>query len=218
MLTTHSSKGLVWIDMQSPTDQEILSVVQRYGLHPLVGEELKDSPSPAKVDIYPDYVLVILTFPFRMNRGGMYEMVNREIDFVIGKNYIPSPLETEKAYASRHQTLKIQTLDFKLEDFKKTAQVKDDEIQKYYDEKKDTYKTTEKRAVSYVLFENPKDEPAPKADPKDAAKKDAAAEEKKTAEARQAKLKAQVDRVNKFNEASIAANAKFEKRPNPADR
>lgn len=88
MLTTHSYKGLVWIDMQSPTDQEILSIVQRYGLHPLVGEELKDAPSPAKVDIYPDYVLVILTFPFRMNRGGMYEMVNREIDFVIGKNFI----------------------------------------------------------------------------------------------------------------------------------
>lgn len=88
MLTTHSSKGLVWIDMQSPTDQEILSVVQRYGLHPLVGEELKDSPSAAKVDIYGDYVLIILTFPFRTNKGGMYEMISREIDFVIGKNFI----------------------------------------------------------------------------------------------------------------------------------
>jgi magnesium transporter len=88
MTTTHSSRGIVWIDLQSPTDDEILSLVKRYGLHPLVGEELKDSPSPAKIDMYPDYVLVVLTFPFRVNKNGMYEMVSREIDFVIGKDYL----------------------------------------------------------------------------------------------------------------------------------
>ena len=88
MTTTHSAKGLVWIDLQSPTEDEILSLVRRYDLHPLVGEELKDSPSPAKVDIYPDYMMVILTFPFRVNKNGMYKMVEREIDFVIGKNYL----------------------------------------------------------------------------------------------------------------------------------
>ena len=88
MTTTHSARGMVWIDLQSPTEAEILSLVHRYNLHPLVGEELKDSPSPAKIDIYPDYVLVILTFPFRINKNGSYAMVNREIDFVIGKNFL----------------------------------------------------------------------------------------------------------------------------------
>ena len=154
---------------------------------------------------------------YGLSGGDMLEVAKisigyRKVQELIGKNYIPSPVETEKAYASRNQTLKIQTIDFKLEDFKKAAQVKDDEIQKYYDEKKDTYKSTEKRAVSYVLFENPKDVPPPPApDPKvpDAAKKaeDAA---KKAEEDKQAKLKAQVELVNKFNEASFDAGAKFD--------
>ena len=88
MTKTHSANGLVWIDLQSPSDDEILSLIKRYGLHPLAGEELKDLPSPAKVDIYPDYMLVVLTFPIRVNKDGRYEIVNREIDFVIGKGYL----------------------------------------------------------------------------------------------------------------------------------
>lgn len=144
-----------------------------------------------------------------------YSIGFKKVQELIGKNYIPSPLEIEKAYASRNQTIKIQTIDFKLDDFKKAAQVKDDEIKKYYDENKETYKTAEKRAVSYVLFENPKDEvkpevkPDPKKDPK-VVEKEKADAEKKSADERQAKLKAQVDRVNKFNDASIAAGAKFD--------
>jgi len=48
----------------------------------------------------------------------------KRLQELIGKNYVPSPVETEKAYASRHQTLKIQTINFALDDFKKTAEVR----------------------------------------------------------------------------------------------
>lgn len=111
---------------------------------------------------------------------------------LVGKNYVASALEAEKTYASEYQTLKVNTLAFNLEDYKKTAEVKDEEIQKYYDEKKDTFKTAEKRAISYVLFENPKDL------------------DKKTPEEAQNLKKAVVDRVNKFNELSTKPAAKFE--------
>jgi hypothetical protein len=116
--------------------------------------------------------------------------LNRIKDLV-GNNYVASPIEAEKAYASRHQTLKIQTIDFALDDFKKTAQVSDDEMKKYYEENKDTYKTIEKRAVSYVLFANPADA------------------DKKPLEERTKLQKEQIARVEKFNEASIAPGAKF---------
>jgi hypothetical protein len=117
--------------------------------------------------------------------------LNRIKDLV-GKNYVASPVEAEKAYASRHQTLKVQTINFSLDDFKKTAEVKDDELQKYYDENKENYKTVEKRAVSYVLFANPADL------------------DKKPLEERTKLGKEQIDRVNKFNEAAIVAGAKFD--------
>lgn len=88
MTTTHLYRGIAWIDLLSPDENEISDIVKRYGLHPLVGEELKDSSSLAKIDIYPDYILVVLTLPVRSRKSGAYVVDDREIDFVIGKNFL----------------------------------------------------------------------------------------------------------------------------------
>ena len=79
---------------------------------------------------------------------------------VVGSNYVASPLEVEKSYASQQQTINASTITFSLEELKKKAAVKDDEIKKYYDEKKDTFKTAEKRSAQVVTFERPKADPA----------------------------------------------------------
>jgi hypothetical protein len=76
---------------------------------------------------------------------------------LVGKNYVPSPFIVEKSYAHQYQTVKLSTISFLRDEFKKNAQVTDEEIQKYFDENKDNYKTPEKRAVSYAFFEEPKD-------------------------------------------------------------
>ena len=109
-----------------------------------------------------------------------------------GGNYVAGPLEVEKSYASEHQTLKVATIAFKLEDYKKTAKVTDEEIAKSYEENKETYKTAEKRALRYVFFENPKEQ------------------ENVPLEERQKRQREVVERVNKFNDASIAPGAKFD--------
>ncbi len=88
MTTTHTYRGIVWIDLESPLDSEISSLVKRYDLHPLVGEELRSSPSLAKVDIYREYTLVVLTLPVRTRYNDSYIVVDREVDFVIGKNFL----------------------------------------------------------------------------------------------------------------------------------
>lgn len=111
---------------------------------------------------------------------------------LVAGNFSPSPLAVSKTYANQYQTVKASTITFALEEFKKKAQVTDDEIKKYYDEKKETYKTPEKRAVSYVFFEEPKD-----LDKLDADKR----------------AKAQNEygkKVNEFNEASLKPMAKLE--------
>jgi hypothetical protein len=133
---------------------------------------------------------------YGMTGQDMLDIMKLDIGFkklqeLLGKNYVPSSIEIEKAYASRYQTLKISTIDFALADFKKAAQVTDAEIQKYYDENKDGYKTPEKRSVSYIFFEDPKED------------------DKRPAEETQKLKTAVVDRVNKFDEAIIKPNAKF---------
>lgn len=88
MTYTRSAKGMVWIDLVSPSEDEIASAVKRYDLHPLVGEELKSSSSSARAVFYGDHALVVLTLPVRVKKSGAYEIADREVDFVIGKNFL----------------------------------------------------------------------------------------------------------------------------------
>jgi magnesium transporter len=88
MTTTHSYRGIAWIDLESPNDNEIAGLVRRYGLHPLVGEELKNPSSLAKIDFYKDYILVALTLPVRIRQGNAYTVADKEIDFVVGKTFL----------------------------------------------------------------------------------------------------------------------------------
>lgn len=89
MIYTHSYKGIVWLDIESPSDDEVSNIIKRYDLHPLVGEELKRSTSLAKIDFFENCVLIVLTLPVRRRtKNGNVEIEDREIDFVIGKNFL----------------------------------------------------------------------------------------------------------------------------------
>jgi hypothetical protein len=133
-----------------------------------------------------------------MSGQDMLDIVKLKIGFtklqdLIGKNYVPSPVVAEKEYAKQYQTLKISTIPFLLDDFKKDIKISDEEIKKYFEENKDTYKTIEKRAVSYVFFENPKDL------------------DKKPLEERQALEKKATEAVNKFTDQMALGNTDLTK-------
>ena len=115
----------------------------------------------------------------------------RKLQELVTKNYTASPLAAEKQYASSYQTFKGSKITFETETFKKAATVTDAEIKKYYDEKKEEYKTPEKRAVSYVFFENAKDL------------------DKKPLEERQKAQNAIVQRVNTFNDLTVKGHKSF---------
>lgn len=119
MITTHNHKGLVWLDAQSPTVEEIANLVKRYDLHPLVGEELRDSSSMAKIDFYKDYILVVLTLPARIHKDAGHAIRNREIDFVVGKNFLitsrEDTIEQIEYFAKIFDTNAILNKDEKIE-------------------------------------------------------------------------------------------------------
>lgn len=196
-------QGLQFI-AQSPETQgadEVINLIilqeemKRLKIHPSEAEaraELESLPSlqeNGKFSPQQAYSIQSMLGMFGLDGDDMLELARfnigfRKIQELIAANYEPSPLEVEKIYAQRQQTLKIQTVDFKLEDFKKTVEVKDEDLQKYYDEHKEEYKSEAKRAVSYVVFEKPQDL------------------DKKTPEERTKLQKELIDRVNAFtNEA-----------------
>ncbi|MDB5266015.1 MAG: Magnesium transporter [Parcubacteria group bacterium] len=85
MLTRHTRKGVTWIDMESPTRQELQDVVQEFGIDARIEEEII-SPTPYPLVVSSEnYLYLILHFPTTDPRGGAK---NQEIDFIVGKNFM----------------------------------------------------------------------------------------------------------------------------------
>ncbi|MEI6536966.1 MAG: SurA N-terminal domain-containing protein, partial [Verrucomicrobiaceae bacterium] len=99
---------------------------------------------------------------FGMNVSDVYDLLRDWIGYqklqkLVSGNMVSTPDFTNQYYSATRQTIKVSSIPFALDTFKKDVQVSDDEIKKYFDQKKDTYKTPEQRAASYVFFENPKE-------------------------------------------------------------
>ncbi len=87
MIKRYVYKNLVWVNLESPTPDEIRGVMKEFDLHPIIGEELLITTSKPKVDVYKNYLYLILHFP-TLSKYEKDSHIGKEIDFVIGKNFI----------------------------------------------------------------------------------------------------------------------------------
>lgn len=83
--------GLVWIDLERPTEEEIKQIAGDYQIHPLAAAELTAPSARSKVDLYTDFIYLILHFPacglcYGQKSPPGYEA--EEIDFIIGRHYL----------------------------------------------------------------------------------------------------------------------------------
>jgi magnesium transporter len=86
MISRYTYKKLVWVDVQSPTQDEVRQLMDEFGVHPLVADELLAPTLRPKVDLYPDSIYLILHFPtISHNHDGGRD---QEIDFVVGKDFL----------------------------------------------------------------------------------------------------------------------------------
>ncbi|MBI2482344.1 MAG: hypothetical protein HYV76_02170 [Candidatus Vogelbacteria bacterium] len=69
--------NVTWIDIQAPSKDELESIGKQYDLHSLVTQELTEPSIRSKVDLYENYIYVILHFS-----------PTQEIDFVIGQDFL----------------------------------------------------------------------------------------------------------------------------------
>jgi len=84
MISRYTHQGLTWIDLESPTAEEVATLAEEYALHPVIANELLVSSERAKVDRYENAIYLILHFPIRNRTTGHIE--EAEIDFVLLKN------------------------------------------------------------------------------------------------------------------------------------
>lgn len=86
MISTYTHKDLTWIDLESPTKDEVRLIMEQYGIHPLVGNELLTPTEHPKVDLYDNMVYLVLHFPAISHKHGAE--TKEEVDFIIGEKFL----------------------------------------------------------------------------------------------------------------------------------
>lgn len=86
MIFRYTYKDLVWVDVQSPTQEEVRTLMEEFDIHPLVADELLGPTLRPKVDLYHNFIYLILHFPTISHKHDGGE--DQEIDFIIGKKFI----------------------------------------------------------------------------------------------------------------------------------
>ena len=84
MLHRHEYKNLVWIDLESPTPDEIRSVSEEFSISDVAHELLTPSLRP-HTERHAEYLYLVLHFPTLKHEGHSPE---QEVDFIIGRQFI----------------------------------------------------------------------------------------------------------------------------------
>jgi magnesium transporter len=86
MHNRYEHKGLVWVDLESPTREEIRSVVEEFGVDLLTGEELILPSLKPRADFHDTYAYLVLHFPSLHARP--HKSGELEVDFIVGRNFL----------------------------------------------------------------------------------------------------------------------------------
>ncbi len=85
MHTRYEHNGLVWIDLESPSRDEVHDIVDQFGITTLTGEELLLPSTKPRVEFCGEYVYLVLHFPALRQSHKTRE---QEIDFIVGRNFL----------------------------------------------------------------------------------------------------------------------------------
>lgn len=95
MLHRHEYKNLIWIDLESPTLDEVNQVANEFGIQSIVTDELLVPTLKPHTERYEHFLYLVLHFP---NIHHSREAPEQEVDFIIGREFIITaryePIET----------------------------------------------------------------------------------------------------------------------------
>lgn len=108
MITRHERGDLVWVDLESPSREELRAVVDEFGIDAKVEEEII-APTPYPLYVAsPSYAYLILHFPTAEVAGGAR---NQEVDIIVGKNFlVTARYEVVGSIISLHKAFEAEEL------------------------------------------------------------------------------------------------------------
>jgi len=88
MIKKYKYGHITWTDLENPTAEEVETIAELHKLRHSVARELMNPSNSSKALSYNDYVYLILQFPLRVKHADHHAIVDHEIDFVIGRDFI----------------------------------------------------------------------------------------------------------------------------------
>lgn len=105
MISKYNYKGLTWVDLESPTQDEIIHIIEEYSIPVMVGGQLHSKTPQSKIDLYPNFIYLILHFPrlgHKKDKGH-----EQEIDFIVGNKFIITvhyePIESLREFSKNFE-------------------------------------------------------------------------------------------------------------------
>lgn len=75
-----------WISLFDPEKKEITDLVKKYDLHELIEEDLFELTNQEKIDVYEEYMFIVVNFPKYNSDIKKYSL--NEFSIILGKNII----------------------------------------------------------------------------------------------------------------------------------
>lgn len=86
MISRYTYRDITWVDIESPTKEEMVHIMEEFSLPPLVGEESLSNTLHSKVELYEQFIHMILHFP--PSQKDAQHNIEQEIDFIIAKDFL----------------------------------------------------------------------------------------------------------------------------------
>jgi len=87
MVKKYTNNSITWVDAESPTSEEIRSIMEEYDINPDIARELQLPTYKEKALVSKDYLYMVLHFP-TIRHTHIENSTEQEIDFVVGKDFI----------------------------------------------------------------------------------------------------------------------------------
>jgi magnesium transporter len=87
MIKEYKYDDTVWIDVALPRTKEAKQLMQDYNISAIVADCILSPSDKPKIEFFDDHIYMILHFP-AISHDNTGKTRNKEIDFIIGKNYL----------------------------------------------------------------------------------------------------------------------------------
>lgn len=78
--------GMRWYDIQRPTPADLDYLKDEFGVHPLLIDDIVSRSQRPKLDIYDDYLFVVMHFPVHLKQTRT--TIASEVDIIVGPDYL----------------------------------------------------------------------------------------------------------------------------------